>query len=187
MLKRFYLMFFGAVLFILPLSGCAQGIPSIPGVNAPVPQPLQVPCLTLTYNFSVQPPSPQQALLEKAGNTISVTWKFSATSPAKNTAITPIQHGSLQETLLGPFLSVAAIQAAMRQAISTPLHRLTGPVAANATPIIISGCAAKSYTSSITIPRGLKPGFYALDANGDYNYASGSNGLGGNVFIQIKG
>jgi hypothetical protein len=174
MFKQIPLMIFVAISLSLFCIACTPN-----GQSAPVP------CLAMDNDIPSYHVIPPQGIPAQAGKIITVKWTFYKPGPDVQSPTTPvdkIQRAVMQELLFGPFSSRAAVDhlaGQSRDAVSR------GSILASSDPIITSGCTIQSFSSTLTLPKYLKPGYYDLFLTGSSTYASGSSGTGSEIPIHV--
>jgi hypothetical protein len=164
MLKRFSLIVLAAISFSFFCVACAPS-----GQAAPVP------CLAMDNDIPAYHVIPPQGIPAHAGKIITIEWTFYKPGPDVQSPTTPvdkIQRATMQELLFGPFPSRTAVNHLAGQNSNAAIR---GPLLASSHPIITSGCTIRSFSSTLTLPNHLKPGYYDLLLTGSSTYASGSS------------
>ncbi|HLJ32866.1 MAG TPA: hypothetical protein VKU38_04405 [Ktedonobacteraceae bacterium] len=142
-----------------------------------------VACLYMDNDIIGYHSIPPQGIPASSGTTLKVVWSLAKPSPQALSPDTPrdrIQEAVMYEALYGPFSSPAAINN-----IGGNANAQRGTVLASSKPVVMSGCKPQSSPSTLTIPKGLKPGYYDLYLAGTSTYASGSAGTGSDVPVHV--
>lgn len=101
-----------------------------------------------------------------AGSSLSVQWQAQPGQAVTDSSPIPLV---LKVSLIGPFRQIDDVLGAIRKYKNDPVLDHMGPVVATTTPIRTDNWTSKTFTSTLSFPATLQPGYYtlALTVSGD--------------------
>jgi len=94
-----------------------------------------------------------------AGSSLSVQWHAQPGQIVTDSSPMPLV---LKVSLIGPFRQIDDVLGAIRKYKNDPVLNHMGPIVATTTPIRTDNWTSKTFTSTISFPATLQPGYYTL-------------------------